>query len=55
MAKGTGLRIAKIGVGLVLLGLAGFFVFHHGIFALGILALPGGYLVWDGARRPKPA
>lgn len=55
MANGMGMRIAKIVVGLVLLGLAAFFVFHHGIFVLGVLALPGAYLVWDGARRPKPA
>lgn len=51
----SALRGVKIFVGLVLLGLAIFFVFHHGIFVLGILAVPGAYLIWDGARKPKGA
>lgn len=47
------LRVTKLLVGVALVGLGAFFVIHHGIFVLGILALPGLYLIWDGFRAPK--
>ena len=47
-------RGIKIVVGVILVGLGLFFVLHHGLPLLGIvLALPGGYLIWDGARKPR--
>ena len=46
-------RGLKVAGGVILAGLAIFFVFHHGILWLGILAIPAAYLIWDGARGPK--
>lgn len=49
------LRVLKVVAGIVLVALGLFFALHHGIFILGILVLPGGYLIWDGVRKPKHA
>jgi hypothetical protein len=47
------IRVGKVAVGLVLIALGLFFALHHGIFILGILVIPGGYLVFDGLKKPK--
>jgi len=49
----TTLRAGKVVVGLILVALGLFFALHHGIFILGILIVPGAYLIWDGFRKPK--
>lgn len=49
----TSIRAGKVVIGLVLVALGLFFALHHGIFILGILIVPGAYLIWDGLRKPK--